>query len=59
MMTRASAVLTPCSSRKSIRPALQGTAVSLPKAAQTILETAWHEHLSALEPVLRGFQASG
>lgn len=42
------AVLAPCASRKFIRPNSAATAIALPNASQTAVETAWTEVVSGL-----------
>ncbi len=44
----ANALLVPCTSRKSVRPAPEACAVSLPKTCQQGVETAWLSRLSTL-----------
>lgn len=51
--SRAAAVIVPCSSRKSTRPGLQTTAVSLPQGNQNEVETAWLERLKGAPQVCR------
>src|SRR5262245_1340376 len=47
----AAAVLVPCSSRKSVRPQQESTAVSLPEAKRSDIETAWQDRLKVLPPI--------
>lgn len=47
-LSRAAAVIVPCSSRKSARPDVCATAISLSKATQVDVETAWIERLRNL-----------
>lgn len=49
-------MLVPCGSRKTIRPASEASAVSLPRQPQNSLETAWLERLSALPAAMRASQ---
>ena len=48
-MADVAAVMIPCSSRKRLKPDLPARAVSLPRASQCELETAWLSRLNALE----------
>jgi hypothetical protein len=47
-LPRAAAVLVPCTSRKSVRPARDATAVSLESGYQCDVETAWRDRLAGL-----------
>lgn len=47
-LSRATAVIVPCSSRKSARPNVYATAVSLSRASQGDVETTWTERLKSL-----------
>ncbi len=48
---RVDAVISPCASRKSVRPDERSRAISLPISDQPALETAWLERLRGLEAV--------
>lgn len=64
---RVAAVIAPCSARKAVAAAESARAVSLPQAAQSVLETAWQRRLSELPTCLaasdlyrgRGFGTAG